>query len=555
MVSLKHFATWDIETDPFKAGREIRPFMWDFFNGKQHVTDWNKFDEEGCMLRFALFLESLTEPHIIYAHNGGKFDFLFLYRHFKSCKLFVIGTRIVSMQIGIHELRDSYAAVPVPLRKFLKEDIDYNKLESDLRYSHAAEIIRYQKVDTESLFTLMVGYWEEFGDCKTMASAAMKKFQQHATFDRMSEMQDRIYRQYYFGGRVECFRKGVVKDSLNLYDVNSMYPAVMGSHQHPTSIKGHVGKDVTEQTSFLQVVGQPIGNIGPFAVRSKDGGISFPREAGTFNTSIHEFKIAMQYGLFRLHRIVKTYNFKEHQNFAPFVTHYFEKRKLAEAAKDKARNLFYKLVPNSSYGKFAQNPSRFREYQIVVPPDDLDGEKCLCAKVCACKGWRIESRDTFSGIEIWTRRSTKNRKRGLFNVAIGASITGAARSVLLEALCKSEAPVYCDTDSITCRSTEVSKGNSLGQWKHDAAGHTMGIGGKKMYCLLNDDSPAKEDDLPLVFVPGHGYAVKMASKGARLSASEIWKVANGGKVTFANQAPSMRFFSHQSFLVRNIQAT
>ena len=91
----------------------------------------------------------------------------------------------------------------------------------------------------------------------------MKKFEQHATFEKSTMMHDRIYRQYYFGGRVECFRKGVIKDSLNLYDVNSMYPAVMASHQHPTSVKGYVSRDITERTAFLQVVGKPLVRSDP----------------------------------------------------------------------------------------------------------------------------------------------------------------------------------------------------------------------------------------------------------------------------------------------------
>ena len=176
----------------------------------------------------------------------------------------------------------------------------------------------------------------------------------------------------------------------------------------------------------------------------------------------------------------------------------------------------------------------------------------------------MEARDEFSNIEIWSRKS-KNTRGGYYNVATGASITGAARAVLLEALATSEGLVYCDTDSITCRSAAaIRKSAELGAWKLEAQGHTMAVAGKKLYCLLGDtpapppgerDRIEYERELPHRIVPGAGYALKMASKGVQLDASEIYRVAKGETVHYRNAAPSMRFFSDQRFIERNVRMT
>jgi len=560
----KKLATWDIETDPFEAGQAIAPFAWDFFDGTNHTTDWNKFNETGCMQRFANHLENLTHDYIIYSHNGGKFDFLFLYKYFQTSRVFVIGSRIVSMKIGRHELRDSYTAVPIPLRKFLKGEIDYRKFRSSVRHQHYDEIIEYLHLDTEALFQLIEKFIEEFGHQKTMASAAIKELSKSHDFDICRKSEDQIYRKFYFGGRVEAFRKGVTRDQWKLYDVNSMYPDVMAHKLHPVKMQVKVTRTVSENTAFLVIDGKSTTKLGCFAARNHDRSISFPTDRGTFYTTRHEFDIAMKHKLFQLDRIRECHDFSEFGNFAEFVEKKFSQRMLARKNGDKARDIFYKLVPNSSYGKFAQDPTRFEDYQIVMPGDKLDGKVCQCAAKngCSCDGWSIKVE--YDGCFIWSRKSRAKPGVGYYNICIGASITGAARSVLLDALAQSDHAIYCDTDSITCRSASIPTGENLGQWKLEATGETMAIGGKKLYALLSSDRPPKPQNTADLQIwqaemmrrnTRQGFAVKMASKGAQLTASEILKVANGGTVCYFNDAPSMRFVAAQHFIHRQIRLT
>jgi len=69
----RKLAVIDLETDPFQHGRLPEPFLSGFDNGEQVVEFWG----DDCILRLVEFLATLKEPHIIYAHNGGKFDFFY----------------------------------------------------------------------------------------------------------------------------------------------------------------------------------------------------------------------------------------------------------------------------------------------------------------------------------------------------------------------------------------------------------------------------------------------------------------------------------------------
>ncbi len=145
-------------------------------------------------------------------------------------------------------------------------------------------------------------------------------------------------------------------------------------------------------------------------------------------------------------------------------------------------------------------------------------------------------------------------RHSYYNVAIGASITGAARSILMRALAVAENPIYCDTDSITCKALPVAKSETeLGAWKHEASGDTIAIAGKKMYVCLDGriNGPFERGD-------ENGYnlrCIKSATKGARLPAADIVKVAQGETVRFEKAAPTFKLDGRVQFIAREIRRT
>src|SRR4030042_3179616 len=68
---MRPFATLDSETDPFLKGRIPEPFVWGFYDGKsfRHYTHETVH---------SLIKDISEQKIIVYAHNGGKFDYHFL---------------------------------------------------------------------------------------------------------------------------------------------------------------------------------------------------------------------------------------------------------------------------------------------------------------------------------------------------------------------------------------------------------------------------------------------------------------------------------------------
>ena len=524
--------TCDLETDPFVYGRYPQPFSADIYDGRKHVTFWGV----DCISHLCDYIESLP-PGVIYLHNGGRFDIYYLMRLVRGNPALIINGRIVRTFCKarggkMHEIRDSYAIMPFALAKYKKDEIDYKLMESDVRNQHREEIVSYLRGDTTYLYELCVAFQEMFGNKLTIGSASMKELQKHHQFESLSNKADgEIRSDYYYGGRVQCFDKGILKGPWKVYDVNSMYPYVMKAFDHPISMPGSNTNKIRKSTCFVKVEGK---NYGAFPTRTKQG-LRFDIEEGTFTVSIHEFNAAEAHGLFIPGRIRQCINFGQRANFGGFVDHFYEMREKAKVAGDEMHGLFYKFVLNSAYGKFAQNSDKYMEYCISEGTENLTS-----------KGWTPYETDDISkdrSYIIWKRKpqlSTERTTRN-YNVATGASITGASRAVLLEAIARADTPIYCDTDSIICRNLKHVSLDSkkLGSWKEEAIASTACIGGKKLYALFD----------------GKGTCVKQANKGVNLTAQEIRKVCKGATIESKRIAPSFHLDGSYNFITRKVRMT
>lgn len=523
--------TLDFETDPFKVDRVPNPFVVGLYNGSDYWSHWG----DDCVERL---LERLDKepPTLWYAHNGGKFDFHFIIEHFIGEPIRIINRRITAAHIARkqvkHEFRDSYAILPVPLREFDKGEIDYEKLERKVRNRHRPEIEHYLKRDCTSLYLAILRFLEEFWEGKkiklTMASAAMSALQRFHEFERLHHNCDANLRRYYFGGRNQCFETGELLPSrpgrdFKIYDVNSMYPSVMKNRSHPISNQFDIGASkITKHTFFATVTGT---NYGALPMRKEDGSLDFTAEKGTFFASIHEIEAAEETGTFKIDKVIETVDSHKTTTFAAFIDHFYERRMFAKRNNDKARTTLYKLIMNGAYGKFAQDPSKFMDYTIELNrlPDG--------------KNWTVAHEGP--NYIIFEKPCDRVFDHNFFNVATGASITGAARAQLLRAIAGAERPVYCDTDSVICENLDLPLGDQLGQWKIEGRGDRLAIAGKKLYALAEDHQSATEHDL----FRWHGrklYCVKKASKGVRLSPRQLFEVANGREVEYANPVPNFQ---------------
>lgn len=536
-------ATFDFETDPgepplldpvtgrtIAEGLKIAPFAWGFFDGVKYASHYG---EEHCAQKFVEFIREIDDPHIIYAHNGGMFDFLFLLPWLEK-EMFIINGRIVECRIGRHVLRDSFAIIPVALKAFGdKREIEIDKLKRSVRRKHKAEIMDYMRQDCEGLWKGVNVYRERFGLSLTMASTALKELEKtHGgkgkVIKRLNANLDGFFRQFYYGGRVECFAKGIIKRELRAYDVNSMYPFIMASRKHPVGNSYVESREITDDTDFAIV---RAWSKGALPVRTKEG-LRFMRDGGvaTFAATGHEIREGMRLGVLKIDAVEAAFTCDEHADFAAFVDPLYAMRNEAKARGDKIDTLFLKLVLNSAYGKTALDPNDFCEHWITGPGRDMpEGD-----------GWRaiVMAGDYV----VWQRSlaeiAPEKIAKKYINVATAASITGGARSVLLEAIESAASPIYCDTDSVIAESLPVAANDTeLGAWKLEAEADQAAIAARKIYALWREEK-----------------CIKLACKGARLTPDQIRSVAEGGAVLWQAPVPKLSLDGRQQYVHRVIRA-
>lgn len=546
---MKKLAVFDFETDPFLYGRKPEPFSVGFFDGKLYWDCWEpntpRLTREEMARRlvrkFLTFLESLEEEYIIYAHNGGKFDFFYLLdQEAIENPIKMINSRIVKAKIGKHELRDSYAILPIPLAAYQKDEIDYQLFERGIRDDNKQDILYYLAKDCEYLFTLVKKFIDRFGLKLTIGGTAINQLKEIHPFDTQGEKHDSDFRKYYFGGRVQAYETGILKGKFKIFDVNSMYPYVMKNSYHPTGReytsyymddnipideKGFItgielkGRQYINRPYFAIIAGF---NRGAFPTRTKEG-LNFNIPYGRFHVTSHELQVALKHGLFYIEKIIEIHIADKMISFGTFVDMFAKEKIEAKKAGDKAGYIFAKLISNAGYGKLGQNPERFTDTYIRYPNQPLPEDN------------EFELDEIHGRLEIWKKPAPRP---SYFDVATAASITGAARAVLLDALAKATRPIYCDTDSIICEDLPGVKLDpyELGAWDCEATGDFLAVAGKKLYSLYSKGKP-----------------VKMASKGARLTPAELVEIAEGKAVEWKNQAPSFSISMPTRFIQRTIK--
>lgn len=550
-------ATFDTETDPFMIGRIVKPFTCGlyFTDTKEYIDFWG----DDCIEQFVTYVNTNFAPEelTIFVHNGGNFDFYFLLDHFdKGHKPFIINGRLVKVQICGQEFRDSYSMIPVPLGAYDKDKIDYRCLERGFREVFKETILSYQKRDCTALAELVTSWLDMFGNRMTMASVALPMLRSHHGFETVSEKIDADLRPYYFGGRNQCFATGIMSGSYKVYDINSSYPNVMRKYQHPISDIPIMEKTISDQTMFAHI---RAWSLGALPVRGKGGALEFPIGTHDFYACIHEINAGILTGTLRIKKVYSAIRFAETSNFAEFVDHFYSLRLKAKGEGDLIRTLFYKLVMNSSYGKFAQDPRKYENWLFDPPtvPEPMHCEACynrLRAKqeAVTCQSCSGGSHSPYGWYLHTLRNDTaiyaspqKVRNGQFFNVATAASITSAARAELLKGIQAAINPIYCDTDSVICESLENDSvlgieldGAKLGAWDIEASGDTVAIAGKKLYAIFNAGEP-----------------IKKASKGVSLSHDEIRRVAEGETIEYAHPVPKFKLNGDALFTTRKIMRT
>lgn len=523
-------AVLDLETDPFQYGREPAPFAAGFYDGETYTQFWG----DGCVKQLLAFLKAYSKNLVIYAHNGGKFDFWYL-AHALAEPLLFIDSRLVKAALYHHEVRDSLKILPVPLAAIQKDEIDYRVMERDKREKHKEEICKYLESDCRYLYNAVAAFVMRFGDVLTVGGAAIKELSKHYKIPRISPDCDALYREFFHGGRCEVFEVGEIqsKKGLKLYDVNSLYPFCQASFEHPIGAHDEELTEIPDAPFFLAHI--CAHSKGALPVRTKSG-LTFPHgHVESFCTS-HELLTAQKLGLVKITQVIKVYAWNETTTFKKFVDEWSDYKIAAEKRGDSVGRTIGKLIPNNAYGKFAQNPEKFKEFKLFDSIED-------CVEAHHAIEGELDSRIIGSVPATITPRMYKN-------VAVAASVTGAGRAVWLHAFASADRPVYGDTDSLWCENLPLELDQyKLGAWKLEATADRLYVAGKKLYAAWNKETG---------FYKSSGdkmQPIKTASKGVRMKPEDIARVARGEILTVPIDAPSLRVGREAHFIARDIART
>lgn len=556
-------ASIDAETDPFEEGKtDILPFCWGFYDGERYREFWNMQDNKGreihCATKLLLdFLESYPEPLILYAHNGGKFDFHFILKWIKEyTEIKIINGRIVKVKIGKHELRDSYSLLPVPLGAYKKDKIDYDIMRASVRFlpGNVKLISDYLESDCRYLREMVCAFIEKYGMHLTMASASMKvweKMRKAADPDFKAPRTNKHYyasmKDFYYGGRVQCFQTGIIEKSLKYRDINSAYPFGM-LHKHPLGTTRFDHGPIAGKRLERMLARDYMGNLfwdvegisrGALPYRGKDGGLYYPADyrCRRYRVTGWEIKAALETGTFDIKKVrnVMEYDLSECEDFSDYILKFYQERMEAKEKGDDAMKLFTKLFMNSLYGKFGANPDEYRHY--MVAPYDLKNALIFGPMTPDEINAFVENDlDEWEfggdlGPHVLCQKALEEHEKNFFNVATAASITGFVRAYLWRAICAAKGVVYCDTDSIIAEdfADDMPMGAKLGEWENVAADDNLppedfiyaAVGGRKMYALKDRNGNWKK-----------------ASKGAKLTIEQLIEVAQGKTVLHKAIAPT-----------------
>lgn len=542
----------DSETDPFAPGRlDIKPFIWGAYNGKEyHEFDNYSLpgpltDKYRCTRAFVDFFKD--KECVVYAHNGGKFDWFFLLDELTPwAPLMVINGRLSKFTIGKAEFRDSFNIMPMSLATIQKDEIDYSLFEEDVREKHMPEIRKYLRADCTYLYGMVAAFVAEFGMHLTQAGASVKAWEKICSTKAPSTTHE-FYNEiapYYYGGRVQCFYSGEFTDKFKIVDINSAYPYAMMSH-HPLGGEIITAKKLPKTDDEISrcFIKLNCKSLGALPIRERSGTLSFPDdgEYREFYVSGWEFLAARDTGALIDYRIDIVKSFAEKIEFSQYLDHFYKMKSDSKEKgfaggawhdlEQKARYEFSKRFLNSLYGKMGANPENYEEFTAVYPKHVMAARKDDYEFVCELGDLCLVS------------KPLSEEKMRYYHAGISASITGFVRAYLWRAIVECRRAggrvLYCDTDCLWATATGDLDlhPDRLGAWDVEATCDYGAIAGKKMYAART----TKKDD--------KGQEVwKTASKGVRLKREEIVEIAKG-KIIVTN--PIVPTFS----LKRGIQFT
>lgn len=402
---------------------------------------------------------------------------------------------------------------------------------------------------------------------------------------------DQKYRDYYFGGTVRVGRAGVFEGEFTQIDARSMYSTSMVQFAHPISDKAESCISVSPENYSLdrngdlkrfpgyvyaiEFIGLTVGILGTF--RDGVNTLGFRRDLNRMIS--HEFKEGIRLGMIQVEKVLSITVFKKEfcTDFKPFSEKYYRLRNEEKALRGNdedseeykvhdARQLYYKTMLASAYGKLAQDYRNFKSVYWKpldsVLEDTRPGHWETLEETVSTGEY--SEKTVIIGDMKTVPVEEGGKEENYYNVLTAASITAGARALLMrkisQVVSKGMEFIYCDTDSVLFRGkpdNEIATGaDALGEWAIDLAGiYKVAIAGAKTYALFYEKNGKREklDEKTGLPIP----LAKTRSKGAIIPPEEVVKIAADPKHVFnyVSEAPQSGLHGEMQALVRDIQAT
>jgi len=510
-IKSRKFLVLDIESkddDTDKAGF-TRPFMVGVYGGHNYVPffdrnrgegDWQSryYNEGGCIdLAMRRILAKRYCGMHIYAHNAGRFDYLFILPW-----LMTIGAELgyrftvipVSSSIQILDVwkdgrrwrfLDSYKLIPTSLDKAAKTFGVGTKYQLDLDLPESSPLwIERNQADCVQLYDILVKFHHyiekvlvsEVGI--TTPSTSIKLLRRNYLAKPLPRSEDThtFVRTGYFGGRVEVFKRE--GHGLHYFDINSSYPRAMLEDMpggEATEWDGKPPRRVTsKKIGFVEAdvwVPDTI-NIPPLPIRLESGKHNTDIRNGAPDSKLifpagklhgvwewDELQLAMEQGC-RIHKWYHSTWYEPVSIFKGFVEELYSYRDKRSPKYDVGLAEVAKLMLNSAYGKFGMRTLRKKIYRWDDPE--------LPENAVPASGEPDSP--------IWYAEEEVDAPYIMPQVA--ARVTSLARIRLYRAMREAErlggTVYYCDTDSIIT-DVVLPTGPELGALKDEGVDWAKGL--------------------------------------------------------------------------------
>lgn len=561
-IKRRPFATFDLESkdgDSLTIPGFTRVFLAGFYDGE----DYESFRGVDCI---ADLMSHMLQPKYLgwhlYAHNGGRFDFLHLLPWLASQGK-ALGLRFCAIPAGKSggiqildiwkvnakgkksgkgkwRLLDSIKLIPLALEKACKtfklpgkEVLPLETHENDPRWE------LYNRQDCQALWSVLGRFHTMVEDNLggevgiTTPATAMKTWRRKYLLHKIPRGEDahEFVFSTYCGGRVEVFQREA--SELSYYDINSSYPAVMREPmpcEEPIWWNGEppgvFTKDGSEYVGFIECDVELDEYIPPLPVK-RDSKLLFPtgRISGRWDWA--ELVLVRN----SIRRWGKSVWFKSKPLLRSMVEDLYPYRDKSRQGYDEGLAYVVKILLNSLYGKFGQSAVRRK----VVPfSEDLPKGAIPVDGTSESPVWYIDEEVTAPYIMP----------------QIAAHVTALARIKLYRHMVAAgDSLAYCDTDSIIT-SGRLDTSTQLGDLKNEYPGVTFDgtFLAPKLYMLKGSDDSVK------VVAKGIRERTEATFETLRAGgAVSSWELEKLGKLAHAAFRPPQMFELKKSLKFKSVK--